>query len=47
MRLKSAQSELQEKEKTSKSSGQSYTKDKKAYDATQKEIARIEVSMYC
>ena len=43
MRLTSAQSELKEKEKISKSSEQAYSKEKTAYDAIYKEINRIEV----
>lgn len=43
MRLKSAQSELKDKERSSKGSGQAYSKDKAALEAIQKEISRIEV----
>ena len=46
MRIKSAQSELKDKEKSSKNSGQAYSKDKAAHEAIQKEIARIEVRTY-
>ena len=42
MRLKSAQAELKEKEKSCKSSGQAYGKDKEAWDAIDKEIKRIQ-----
>ena len=43
MRLKSAQAELKEKEQSSKSHSQAYSKDKAAHDSILKEIARIEV----
>jgi hypothetical protein len=43
MRLKSAQAELKEKEKSCKNSGKSYDKDKEAWAAIDKEIKRIQV----
>lgn len=43
MRLKSAQGELQEKERSSKSSEQAYNKDMAVYNAACKEVDRIEV----
>lgn len=47
MRLKSAQAELKEMEKQSKSSGQNYTKDKTAYDAIMRDISKMEVIVGC
>ncbi len=46
MRLDSARTELNEKGKSCKNSGQAYGKDKEAWDATQKEIKRIEVIFF-
>ena len=43
MRLKSAQSELKEKEKTCKDGETSYSRDKASLDAIQKEMTKIEV----
>ena len=43
MRLKSAQSELKEKEKACKDGETSYSRDKAALNALQKEMTKIEV----
>ena len=43
MRLKSAQSELKEKEKACREGEASYVKDKAALESLQKEMAKIEV----
>ena len=43
MRLKSAQSELREKEKACKDGETSYNKDKASLSALQKEMTKIEV----
>ena len=47
MRLHGAQSELKEKSKSSKTSEQSYLKDKASCDAARKEVERIEVGVAC
>lgn len=46
MRLKSAQSELKEKEAGCKDSGHSYSQDKTKFDTIGKDIAKIEVHVY-
>jgi len=47
MRLHSAQSDLREKSKSSKTSEQDYHKDKASHDAALKEVERIEVGVAC
>ena len=44
MRLRSAQAELKEKERVSKNSEHTYSKDKAIYDAACSEVSRLEVS---